>query len=109
MQGWNMLEVNANNFETEVRPSKVPVVVDFYANWCSPCKALAPTFEKVAKQFEGKMKFAKCDVDTNQEFAQAAGVMGIPCILVFKSGEEVGRIVGNQTEDSLKQQLNALL
>ncbi len=109
MQGWNMLEVNADNFETDVRPSKLPVVIDFWAGWCSPCKALAPTFEKVAKQLEGKMKFAKCDVDANQEFAQSNGVMGVPCIIVFKNGEEAGRIVGNQTEDSLKRQLQALL
>jgi len=92
-----------------VRPSKVPVVIKFWADWCTPCKMLAPTFEKVAKQLEGKMKFAKCDVDANQEFAQASGVMGIPCILIFKNGEEAGRIVGNQTEESLTQQLQALL
>lgn len=104
-----MLEVNADNFETEVAKSPIPVVIDFWAEWCSPCKQFAPTFEKVAAQFAGKMKFAKCDIDANQEFAQSNGVMSIPCMIVFKNGNEAGRIVGNQTEDSFKQQLKSLL
>lgn len=104
-----MLAINADNFEAEVAQNKVPVVIDFWAEWCSPCKQFAPTFEKVAKAMEGKMKFAKCDIDANQEFAQSNGVMSIPCMIVFKNGQEAGRIVGNQTEDSFKQQLKALL
>lgn len=104
-----MLEVTADNFETEVAKSAVPVVIDFWAEWCSPCKQFAPTFEKVSKEFAGKMVFAKCDIDANQEFAQSNGVMSIPCIIVFKNGKEAGRMVGNQTEDLFRQQLKAFL
>lgn len=104
-----MLEVSADNFDAEVAQSTIPVVIDFWAEWCSPCKQFSPTFEKVAKQMEGKMKFAKCDIDANQEFAQSNGIMSIPCIVVFKNGKEAGRIVGNQTESSFVQQLKAAL
>ena len=102
-----MLQINAENFDAEVVQSKIPVVIDFSASWCSPCHQFAPIFEKVAKQMEGKMKFAKCDIDANQEFAQANGIMSIPCIVIFKNGQEAGRIVGNQTESSFVQQLKA--
>lgn len=104
-----MLEVHSGNFEEEVSGSKLPVVVDFWAEWCGPCKQLGPIFEKVSEEMSDKMKFAKCNIDVHSEFAQANGVMSIPCIIVFKDGTEVGRIVGNQTEDSLEQQLNAFL
>ncbi len=103
-----MLEISADNFEAEVEQSKIPVVIDFWAEWCSPCKQFAPTFEKVGKQMEGKMKFAKCDIDANQDFAQSNGIMSIPCIVVFKNGQEAGRIVGNQSESSFVQQLKSL-
>jgi thioredoxin 1 len=104
-----VLEVTADNFETEVAKSKIPVIIDFWAEWCSPCKQLAPTFEKLSKEFAGKVLFAECDIDKNQEFAQSNGIMSIPCMVVFKNGKEAGRIVGNQTEDSLRQQLKVLL
>ncbi len=103
-----VLEVNANNFGKEVLESKMPVVIDFWAGWCGPCKMLAPTFDKVAGEIK-EMKFAKCNIDESQDLAQENGVMSIPCIIVFKDGKEAGRIVGNQPEDALKQQLLALL
>jgi len=110
MKGWNaVLEVNENNFEQEVLKSSIPVVVDYWAGWCAPCKALAPIFEKVSQTFAGRMKFAKCNIDDHQNIAQENGVMSIPCMIVFKNGIEAGRIVGNQTEDSLVQRLKALL
>ncbi len=103
-----VLEVSADNFAKEVLESKIPVAVDYWAGWCQPCKMLAPTFEKVAGEIK-EMKFAKCNIDDNQALAQENLVMSIPCIVVFKEGQEAGRIVGNQPEDILKQQLLALL
>lgn len=104
-----MLEVNAENFKREVLESKIPVVVDNYANWCQPCKMLAPIFEAVSKQLDGKMKFAKCNIDENNELASEQGVMSIPCLIIYKDGKEEGRLVGNQSEDILVQQLRTFL
>lgn len=104
-----MLEVSSDNFAKEVLESKVPVVVDYWAEWCGPCKAMAPTFESVSKQFTGRMKFAKCNIDSNQEIASEQGIMSIPCIVVYKNGKEEGRLVGNQQEEILVQQLRTFL
>ncbi len=104
-----MLEVNKNNFEKEVIKSNLPAVVDFWAGWCGPCKVLAPTFEKISKEFAGKMVFAKCNVDENQDIAQNNSIMSLPCIVVFKNGSETGRIIGNQSEEMLRQQLKVLM
>ncbi len=103
-----MLELNADNFKREVLESKIPVVVDFYANWCGPCKAMAPVFEKVAGKMK-EMKFAKCNIEENQGLAAEQGIMSIPCVVVYKNGKEEGRLVGNQPEDILVQQLRTFL
>ncbi len=104
-----MLEVHSGNFEEEVVQSKIPVIIDYFADWCGPCKQLAPIFEKVAEEMEDEVKFAKCNVDAHSEFAQANGVMSIPCLIIYKDGKEVARMVGNQTEDALEKQLKAIL
>ncbi len=103
-----MLGLSADNFKKEVLESKAPVVVDFWAEWCGPCHAMAPVFEKVAGEMR-EMKFAKCNIDENQDLAQENGIMSIPCIVVYRDGQEAGRIVGNQPEDALVQQLRAFL
>ena len=97
-----MLQITRDNFEKEVVGSKLPVIVDFWAEWCGPCRAMAPVFESVSKEFAGKMSFAKLDVDSNQELSSQFGVMSIPSLLVFKKGKEADRIVGSMSSDKLK-------
>lgn len=103
-----MLELNHQNFEAEVLKSDKPVIVDYYANWCSPCMAFGPTFEKIADELKD-FKFAKCNIDENQEIAQAQQIMSIPCIVFYKKGKEAGRLQGNQSEESFKEQIKSIL
>jgi thioredoxin 1 len=104
-----VLEANSDNFAKEVLESKIPVVVDYWAPWCQPCKMLAPIFESVSKQFTDKIKFVKCNIEENQEIATENGIMSIPCLVIYKDGKEEGRLVGNQSEDILVQQLRTFL
>lgn len=92
--------IDDNNFEAEVLQSSVPVVVDFWAEWCGPCKALAPIFEQAAEHFAGKVKFVKLDVDSNVATPSKFSVRGIPTLIVFKDGQVQGTKVGlvNQSE-----------
>lgn len=86
--------VNSDNFDQEVLKSEVPVVVDFYAEWCGPCKMAEPIINKLADEFAGKVKIVKLDVDENQEIAQKYQVMSIPTVIVFQKGQEAERKVG---------------
>jgi thioredoxin 1 len=102
----NILNTSDANFERDViGQSGSLVLVDFWAEWCGPCKALAPKLEEVAVETAGKAKIVKVDVDANPETATRFGVRGIPTMIVFKDGKEVGRLVGNQPKDAI---LNAL-
>jgi len=104
-----MLEVNKDNFDQEVIDSKIPVIVDFWADWCGPCKILGPIFEKVSADYEGRLKFAKCDTQANPELMQNFGVRSIPCLIVFNKSEEVDRIIGNMPEAELKSKIDEVL
>ncbi len=102
------MEVSKANFDNEVLNSDKPVVVDYWAPWCSPCKMISPVFEKLAGLM-GNIKFAKVNVDENQDLAQQQGILGIPCIIIYNNGEEVERVVGFQTEEQLKSKLTRTL
>jgi len=100
------IEVNDLNFETVVVKSELPVLVDFWASWCGPCMMIAPTVEKIAKEYKGKLKVAKVDVDVAVETASEMGIRSIPTLFIFKGGAIVEQIVGAVTEDHLKKAIH---
>lgn len=94
-----------DNFETEVISSDLPVLVDFWAEWCGPCKMIAPAIEELANEFEGKAKVGKLDVDSNQNVAAKYGIRSIPSLLIFKGGEVVESIVGAVPKNAIQSKL----
>ncbi len=98
-----------DNFEEEVVNSSVPVLVDFYADWCGPCKMMGPVVEKLAEEYEGKAKVGKVNVDDEEEFAARFNVMSIPFFAVIKDGKLVDSSLGATTKDALAAKLDAVL
>ena len=103
------LEITDGNFEELVLKSSQPVLVDFWAVWCGPCRMLGPVIEEIAKEYEGKVVVGKVDVDNNQDFAGKYGIRNIPTVLVFKDGEVVGRQVGVAPKKTYTDALDGLL
>ena len=98
-------EVTDATFEEEVLQATEPTLVDLWAVWCAPCRMVAPVVEEIAEEYEGKLRVAKLDVDSNQETPARYGVRGIPTLLLFKNGDEVARVVGYRPKDALVEQL----
>ena len=103
----NMIELTETNFETEALQASVPVVVDFYAPWCGPCKMLAPILEQLAPQFEGRVKFVKLNVDEASELAGRYGIAGVPTLALFRGGQKIDTLVGLASPRALKSWLEA--
>jgi thioredoxin 1 len=94
-----------SNFKKEVIESNIPVMVDFWANWCGPCKMIAPAVEELAKEYAGKMKVGKVDVDSNARSASNYGVMSIPTLIFFKGGKVMDQVSGALSKAALKQKI----
>jgi thioredoxin 1 len=101
-----ILEVTDTNFDQDVLKSDQPVLVDFWATWCGPCRAIAPIVEELATEYQGKVKIGKMDVDRNQATPMRYGVRGIPTLLVFKGGQVKEQIVGYVAKEKIQQALN---
>ena len=98
-----------DNFESEVLSADIPVLVDFWAEWCGPCKMIAPSIVELANEYEGKAKIGKLDVDSNQTIAAKYGVRSIPSLLIFKNGEVAEQIIGAVPKNQIQSKLDASL
>ncbi len=103
-----IIALSEENFETETTGS-LPVVVDFYADWCGPCQSMSPIFEQLAEAYEGKIRFCKLNIDGNRKLAIANQVMNIPTFLFLKDGRQLDRHTGSMTEAEFEEKLKALL
>ena len=102
-----MLHITKDNFQTEIIESDKPVVVDFWAEWCGPCKMAAPIFESLAEKYGDKVKFAKLNIDEEGELAVMNRVMSIPTFIVFEGGKAVDRMIGLSSEEELEEFITA--
>jgi thioredoxin 1 len=105
----NVIEISDGNFESEILKSDVPVLVDFWAPWCGPCKSIAPILEDLAEEYSGKLKVAKLNVDDNPKTPTSYNVRGIPNLVFFKSGKVVEQIIGAVPKDQLVAAISKIL
>ncbi len=105
----DLLQVTDGNFDKEIVKADIPAMVDFWAEWCGPCKMVGPTVEALAKEYEGKIKIAKMNVDENRETPAKFGIRNIPTLILFKDGEVAQTIVGAQPKSHLEEELKKLL
>jgi thioredoxin 1 len=105
----NVMELDGKNFDQEVLQSEVPVLVDFWASWCMPCKMMAPIVEEIAQGFAGTVKVVKVNTDHAPEVASRYGIHAIPTLIIFHQGREVGRVVGYVPRKTIEEKLRPLL
>jgi len=106
MAGKNVVTLSDSSFDTEVLQSKIPVMVDFWAEWCGPCKMLGPTIDQLADEYVGKVKVAKLNVDDHISTASRYNIRGIPALLIFQGGQVREQLVGAQPKDNIAKALN---
>jgi thioredoxin 1 len=105
----DIFEVSDKNFDTEIMQADQPAMVDFWAEWCGPCKMVGPIVEELAKEYKDKIKVAKMDVDQNRETPARFGIRNIPTLIFFKNGEVAKTIIGAQPKSSIEEELKKLL
>lgn len=101
--------VSDDSFQKEVLESEVPVLVDFWATWCAPCRALAPKVEELHQEYQGKVKVVKMDVDSNESTPSQFGIRGIPTLILFRNGEVVQTLMGNQPKDVIESAIKKVI
>ena len=104
-----MIELNKDNFKEEVLDSEIPVLVDFWATWCTPCRMMAPIIEDIANSWQGKVKVCKLNTDDAPEIAIKYGIQAIPTLLIFNGGKEVGSIVGYVPKKTVEEKLQDII
>jgi len=104
-----MKELTKDNFEKEVMHSKLPVLVDFWAPWCGPCRLVGPILDKISSEYTTKLEFSKLNMDEAQEIAAKFDVRGIPCMIIFKDGKELDRVIGAFGEPQLRGKIDLIL
>ena len=104
-----MLELNDSNFDSYVIKSDIPVLVDFWAAWCMPCVKMGPIFKELAEEYDGKIKFAKVNVEKSQALAQRFGIRSIPTLLIFKDGKIVSQIIGVHPKRNLEKKIKEII
>ena len=104
-----VLHVNQSSFDDEVLKSQIPVFADFWAEWCGPCRAIAPVLESLAEDFDGKVKIVKINVDQENELANKYNVSAIPSLIILKDGKEIDRIVGGATKEVYADRINKVI
>lgn len=106
MAGANIVNLDDNSFSDAVEKDSTPILVDFWAEWCMPCRALAPIIDELASEFQGKVRFAKVNVDDCKTVPGQFGIRGIPTLILFQGGKKVNELVGNQPKEKIKMMLS---
>ncbi len=104
-----IVSLNNANFKEQVMEETLPVLVDFTASWCGPCRMMAPVLENLATEYDGRLKIAKVNVDDNAELSSQYGIMGVPTLILFKQGKQVETLVGFQPKNKLASRLDSLI
>ncbi len=102
-------DLTLNNFEEEVINESLPIIIDFYADWCAPCQMMKPVFTNLSEEYEDKLKFMRLDTQSEEGLAMKFGIQGIPALILIKNQKEIGRIIGYMSEDQVREKINEIL